>query len=774
MRLRRLATVVLSVTGALLLAAVLYLALADLGRHKARVEVLVSERIGRPFAIHGELSVRLVPEVSLLAERVRLGNAQWGSKPQMVEVGRFATRIGLWSLVSGPIDVRSFELSEVAVLLEKDRDGNGNWELGGAAAPEAGETSLGPKTAKVPLVIEHGKLDAVQLIYREPGKPDRVALLETMSIEIGTNGLIALSGKGKLDEYPTTLAGELGPLHGLVAGRDIRLTLQAAIGNLRLEAKGSIGRLEPLDGADLALKIENPDLGAMLKKLHLPVFATGALDVDARLKDAGELNRLDVDAKLGEITARVNGTLRTLGLPGADLKFEALVADLARLAANFGVKDLPAGALNASGRVVSTRTEITLDAINAAYAGAKARADGTIRVNRDPSAAVRFQVAAESLARLRPGLPEIPFSLNGNYAGARGKAELRNLKGRIGESEISGRVSLVRAGKGRIDAELASPSLDLTPFAAGAGDKPVKEEPKKFVFNEEPLPLDALKGPDAKVHVAIAELKFAAGVLKDVDGVLVISGGRLTMDGRAKDTIEGSLDGAIDLAAAREGAADVNAKVRIRNLRTGLGAGKALEPSQGPPTSVEMSLTAKGGSARQMASSANGRLLLTQGAGKVERGLIGMVGGDLLNELAGKLNPFAAQDPHTQLECTVVKADIVDGQVTVKPVLLQSQKVTVVADGKIDLHTEQLSFGFGTRPRAGVGVSAGMFANPFLELAGTLASPRLGVGAKGATSAGAAAATGGLSLLVQGLVDRLRGAQDLCKKTLDEAAVGLK
>jgi len=269
-------------------------------------------------------------------------------------------------------------------------------------------------------------------------------------------------------------------------------------------------------------------------------------------------------------------------------------------------------------------------------------------------------------------------------------------------------------------------------------------------------------------------LKFAAGILKDVDGTLTVGGGRLAFAGRAKDSLQGLLDSAISLTSARDGAADLDAKVGIRNFRTGFGAGKALDPSQGPPTSVEMSLTAKGASARQMASSSNGRVLVTQGAGKVESGLIGMVGGDMLNELVGKLNPFAAQDPYTQLDCTVVRADIVDGQVTVKPVLLQSEKVTVVADGKIDLHTEQLAFGFGTRPRTGVGISPGMFANPFLELAGTLASPRLGVGVKGATSAGAAAATGGLTVLAQGLLDRARGAQDLCKKTLDEATVKAK
>jgi hypothetical protein len=62
-----------------------------------------------------------------------------------------------------------------------------------------------------------------------------------------------------------------------------------------------------------------------------------------------------------------------------------------------------------------------------------------------------------------------------------------------------------------------------------------------------------------------------------------------------------------------------------------------------------------------------------------------------------------------------------------------------------------------------------MFANPFIEIAGTLASPTLGVSSKGAIAGGAAAATGGLTILAQGLVDRALGQQDLCKETLDEA-----
>jgi hypothetical protein len=171
-----------------------------------------------------------------------------------------------------------------------------------------------------------------------------------------------------------------------------------------------------------------------------------------------------------------------------------------------------------------------------------------------------------------------------------------------------------------------------------------------------------------------------------------------------------------------------------------------------------------------MAAGAKGRVQGTQGPGKLKNGLVAMFGGDLFGELAGKLNPFAAQDPYTKLDCTVARADIVDGRVSVKPVLVQTEKVTIVAGGEINLGTEALTFDFNTRPRTGIGISAGMFTNPFIELAGTLASPRVGVGAKGATAGAAAAATGGVTVIAQGLLDRARGAEDLCKKTLDEVA----
>ena len=122
-----------------------------------------------------------------------------------------------------------------------------------------------------------------------------------------------------------------------------------------------------------------------------------------------------------------------------------------------------------------------------------------------------------------------------------------------------------------------------------------------------------------------------------------------------------------------------------------------------------------------------------------------------------------------KLDCTIARADIVNGEVTVKPVVLQTEKVTITAEGNIDLRSEKLLLDFNTRPRKGIGVSPGMFTNPLIRLEGTLVSPRIGVGAKGVASGALAAATGGATVIAGGVVDRMQGEQDICTKTLEEA-----
>ena len=431
---------------------------------------------------------------------------------------------------------------------------------------------------------------------------------------------------------------------------------------------------------------------------------------------------------------------------------------------------------------MQSRKEIKFESLIAAIAGASVRADGSMRFTRDRKTALRFELAAASLAKLRETWPEMKVSASGAFESAKGRIEVKDLKAALGENQLAGSL-LLTGGAKHIEAQLSSPRLDLTPFfpqdkqaetaAAGTAPPPKTappktEPPKKFMFSETPLPLDKMKDTDAKLHLACGELVLGDRSIKDLDSNLRVDHGKITFDMRAAGAHEGTLQGAGTLVAAGDGTANLDMKIDISNVRASLGS-EGIAPADVPPLSVAMNIKIHGSSPRQMASGANGQLLLTQGAGRTKSGFIAAYGGGVLGQLAQKLNPFAKDDPFMKLDCTIARADIVNGQVTVKPMLLQTEKVTITAHGTIDLHTEKLSLDFNTRPREGIGVSPGMFTNPFIRLQGTLTSPQIGVGAKGVASGAVAAATGGASVVAGGLVDRVAGEKDLCGKTLAAA-----
>ncbi len=831
------------IVGALLLALVLYIAFGDLGQHKGRIEAFVSKSLGRPFAIDGPLKLKVIPVVEVSAERVHLGNVPGGSRPQMVEIGSVAVKVGFWSLISGPPDVRSFELRDATVVLERGSDGKGNWILGApktGAADEDDDPDDEPGLEEVPVVIRSAQLHNVRVIYRAPNKSDLVAQLDRLSITPGREELLALDGQGKLDVYPLVLKGEWGPLKSVLSGRDMRTAMQVTLGKLAMDINGSVGRLDPLDGADLMLRIEQPDVGAMLEKLELPVIATGPLRIDGRLKDAGKRTQLDFNAKVGDLTASVNGTLKILGLVGADLalklekpeigallealklpviatgpmsidarikdagrrrqldlkanagdlrasvqgtfktrslvgsdlRFEATAADAARLATVFEVDGVPALPLTVTGHTTRSRKELKFDEVTAAFADASVHADGSLQMADERKLAMNFEVAAASLAKLRETWPEVAVAASGALESTKGRLELQNLQATLGKTQLAG--SLLLTGK-QIEAELSSPRLDLTPFLppdkpAGTADAasapPPPAPPKqKFFFSETPFPLDKMRDADAKVHLAFGEIVIADRSVKEFDSTLRMDHGKLNFEVSATGAHEGRVQGTGTLIPAADGSADLDLKIDVTDVRTSLGS-EGISPAEAPPLSVIMNIKVHGSSPRQMASGANGQLLITQSSGRTKSGFIATFGGDFVQQLAQKLNPFAKQDPYMQLDCTIARADIVNGHVTVKPILLQTEKVTVTAHGSIDLHTEKLLLDFNTRPRKGIGVSPGMFTNPLIRLEGTLISPRMGVGAKGVASGAAAAATGGLTVVAGGLFDRMAGEKDMCAKTL--------
>ena len=70
---------------------------------KGPIEGQVSERLGRPFRIHGDLDVELSLQPRITIEGAELGNAPWGSDAPMAKVDRVEVQVDLLKLVQGEI-----------------------------------------------------------------------------------------------------------------------------------------------------------------------------------------------------------------------------------------------------------------------------------------------------------------------------------------------------------------------------------------------------------------------------------------------------------------------------------------------------------------------------------------------------------------------------------------------------------------------------------------------------------------------------------------------
>ena len=152
---------------------------------------------------------RVLPAISVVAERVRVGNADWGSQPQMVELGRLSARIGLWSLVSGPVDVSL----EVERPFGPPRNGPrrqrqlGSRRCGRARGGRGADSSAGAGAPGPPERQARQPADHVSRARQAgPGSAHR-----DVEHRPGSAGLLALSGKGSLNELPATVSGEPDP-----------------------------------------------------------------------------------------------------------------------------------------------------------------------------------------------------------------------------------------------------------------------------------------------------------------------------------------------------------------------------------------------------------------------------------------------------------------------------------------------------------------------------------------------------------------------------------
>ena len=142
---------------ALIVVAILVVALFDWNRLKPFINDKVSQALGRPFAINGDLTVdwqrdrsgswlaSLLPWPEFTARDIRIANPDWAAQPQFARLDGLRFRLALLPLLAHRIDVPSLQLVQPSIDLERDKQGRASWAfaLPQNTAPSAWKLNLG-------------------------------------------------------------------------------------------------------------------------------------------------------------------------------------------------------------------------------------------------------------------------------------------------------------------------------------------------------------------------------------------------------------------------------------------------------------------------------------------------------------------------------------------------------------------------------------------------------------------------------------------------------
>lgn len=348
---------------------------------------------------------------------------------------------------------------------------------------------------------------------------------------------------------------------------------------------------------------------------------------------------------------------------------------------------------------------------------------------------------------------------------------VNDLEGRIGSSDVSGRVIVEARSKiPRLTGHLASKALnivDLAPAlgapATGKGDtlsaasgdaaeksslrpakpavKPAVTEYQKLhdrLLPDSVLQVDRVRGMDADVRYTAGSVIIPKIPLKQVNFHLVLEQGVLTMDPLAFVLDRGKFAGTVKIDARKDiPESSINMRIADVDLSQFTSAAMTSPPLTGT-LEGRIRLTGSGSSVHQFASSAQGAVSVIVPRGEIDAGIAELTG---INVTRGLGLLLGDKNQKTQIRCSVVDFQSQQGTLDEKTFFVDTTDVLISGRGDINLKDEKLDLELKGDPKH---IRFTRVRAP-ITVGGTLAHPSIGIDVKKlAGQGGVAAALGTL------------------------------
>ena len=719
----------------LIVALVIFILAFDWNRARPYIDDKVSQAIGRPFAINGDLKVGWqhpvgetgwrgwVPWPRFSAANITVGNPDWTKQPQFATLDQIDFEVKVLPLLAHDIVIPVINLVNPSVDLERLLDGRNNWtfKLASSSGPSEWKLDLNEiafAKGNIALSDQQKKVD-LQMVVDTLGQPipigeamkqQEAASRNASAQAIGKAGASKLTAQANAQAASEAAAASAAAASGASSSEIGASGTTAATGaSGALVAGGAMGASEQLasgaSGVEVASRASDVSGASAASgtgtnaKHEIPPYAIG-------WTVKGTYNKTPVSG-----SGKIGGVL---ALQDADRPFPVQA-------------DVKAGDLHVG--LVGTITDPAhLAAVD-----------------------LRLWLQGNSMARLYSltgvTLPDTPpYATEGRLVGQFRQSgnvfKYENFTGRVGGSDLNGSLTYTaREPRPLLQGELVSHLLqfsDLAPVigadsnASKAKRGDAAAQPSGRVLPVEEFRTDRWKAIDADVKFTGRRIVKSSNLpITDLYTHVVMTDGVLSMEPLKFGVAGGSLASNIHLdgsTAPLKGRFSTSARhLKLKQLFPNF---KTMQNALGE-INGDAALTATGNSPAALAATSNGEVKALVTDGTVSRLLMEAAGLNVANVVYEKL--FGNRD--VKINCAAADFVATDGVLESRVFALDTDDAVINIDGHVNMRDETMDLGVHPHTK---GFRVFSLRSP-LYVKGTFKDPHVGVNAAALALRGGAA-----------------------------------
>lgn len=326
---------------ALILGAVAYVTTDSF---KENATAYLSDKSGRKILVAGDIRAGWgsgwTPH--LIINKLEIGNADWAKEPVMFKTDTLELALFLPDLLRGRVTLPELILDKPQVFLEKNKEGEGNWQFTQNPKAEVVTAPLPDERGEMP-IIGRLQISGGKLSYSDPATGIKTALdISTVKGEAKADEELVIDGKGDYRNAPFKLAIRGGSILSLHENdKPYPFSLNTTIGGTTAKVEGQVDDPITLEGLNVTLNLKGQNAADLFPITGIALPPTPAYHITGRLlRDNESWSFNDFKGTVGE--SDLSGNLRWYSerkQPLLEAKFVSENLDMKDLGGLIGTDD---------------------------------------------------------------------------------------------------------------------------------------------------------------------------------------------------------------------------------------------------------------------------------------------------------------------------------------------------------------------------------------------------------------------------------------------------